>query len=169
MNAIRLSLTVAALVAASPALAQETPAPATTSVLAAVDLSCGDISTLEAAHAAALVYYVAGYVDGQRDAGSPPPPAADNGMVGGITLSAAAVIDACVADPTALIRDKIATLGGSSAPASAAGTPPPVEQPAPAEEPAPTEETMPPAAETTEPAPQETPAPEGETPAPAPQ
>ena len=49
MNAIRLSLTVAAFAAASPAFAQdaEAPAAAPSALTAAVDLSCGDISTLE--------------------------------------------------------------------------------------------------------------------------
>ena len=153
MNALRLSLTLAVIAAASPVLAQETEAPAAAAQTAAVDLTCGDISTLEAAHAAALVYYIAGYVDARRDAGSPPAPAPDTGMVGGITLSAAAVIDACIADPTALIRDKIATLGGSSAPAATAPaeSPPPAEETPPAEGAAPAEETAP-AEDTTAPA-----------------
>ena len=156
MNALRLSLIVAALAAAPPILAQETEAPAAAAQTAAVGLSCGDISTLEAAHAAALVYYIAGYVDAQRDAGSPPAPAADTGMVGGITLSAAAVIEACTADPTALVRDKIATLGGSSAPAATAPaeSPPPAEEAPPAEGAAPAEETAPPANGATETTPQ---------------
>jgi hypothetical protein len=149
MNAIRLAILLAVASAAAPAIGQdaETPAAAQAVPVAAVDLACSDISTLEAAHAAALVYYIAGYTDAQRDAGAPPPPPPDNGMIGGITLSASAIIEACAADPEALIRDVIAAQGGSSAPAAAA----PAEDTAPAEEPA---EQPAPAEEMTQPAPE---------------
>jgi hypothetical protein len=151
MKAIYPILTIALpLLVGTASLAQEGPAPAQAAT-AAVDLACGDVSTLEAAHAAALVYYIAGYMDAQRDAGSPPP-AASNDMVGGITLSAAAVIDACAADPTALVRDKIDVLGGTSAPRTAT----PAQDSAP-DDSAPTEEAAP-AEDTTAP-PEETPGP----------
>jgi hypothetical protein len=160
MNAIRLAVLLAVTAAAAPALGQEAETPAAATPVAAVDLTCADISTLEAAHAAALVYYIAGYIDSQRDAGAPPPPPADNGMPGGITLSASAIIDACGADPSALIRDVITAQGGSSAPPAAA---PPAQETAPAEEPAPAEEAapteQPPAEQPTEPAPEGSPPP----------
>jgi hypothetical protein len=152
MNAIRLAVLLALTSAAAPVIAQEaeTPPAAQAVPVAAVDLACADISTLEAAHAAALVYYIAGYTDAQRDAGAPPPPPPDNSMVGGITLSASAVIDACAADPNALVRDVIAAQGGSTAPAAAA----PAQETAPAEEPAPADQPAP-AEGTTEPAPEQ--------------
>ncbi|HHY50897.1 MAG TPA: hypothetical protein GYA10_14270, partial [Alphaproteobacteria bacterium] len=62
MRKLALSTSAAAILiaaAAGSAVAQDatgTP-PA--------QLTCSDISTLEAAHAAALVYYVAGYIDAQ--------------------------------------------------------------------------------------------------------
>jgi hypothetical protein len=133
MKPVRLAIAAFALAAVSPAIAQEGEPPAP---VAAVDLKCGDISTLEAAHAAALVYYIAGYADAQRDAGTPRPPT-DTTMVGGITLSAAAILKACTDDPEALVRDVIAANGGSAPPAPApAESAPPAEETAPAEEPA---------------------------------
>jgi hypothetical protein len=125
----------------------ETPAP----VVAAIDLTCGDIASLEAAHAAALVYYVAGYADAQRDAGTPAPAGA-NTMVGGLTLSAAAILEACASQPTAFVRDVVAAQGGSGGTAAPATAP--AEETAPAEgatEPVPAGDTAP-AGETTAPA-----------------
>jgi hypothetical protein len=160
MRLVRLyaSAAVIALSAAAfPILAQETQTPveevspteeAPVPAMAAIDLTCGDIATLEAAHAAALVYYVAGYADAQRDAGTPAPAGA-NGMVGGLTLSAAAIIETCASQPTAFLRDVIATqggAGGTAAPATA-----PTEETTPTEsatEPAPAGETTAPAGET---------------------
>ena len=95
----------------------------------AVDLTCADIAALEEAHAAALVYYVAGYADAMRDAaaGSLTPP--NNGMPGGLTLSAAAVISDCANAPDERIADVVAALGGSMG-ERASQTPPPADEPA---------------------------------------
>ena len=114
--------------------ATETPsADETTGPVMAVDLTCGAIAGLEDAHAAALVYYIAGYADATASAaegvGAPP----DNGMLGGLTLSAAAVIEACAADEGQLVSDAIQGLGGSMG-ERAAETLPPAEEPAPADD-----------------------------------
>lgn len=129
MKAASACALVAAVCAAAvtPVIAQEEATP-----MAAIDLECGDISTLEAAHAAALVYYIAGYADGRRDAGITPAPAS-TAMIGGLTMSAAAVLDACAASADSLVLDIIASQGGSggtptapseSAPADGAAEPP---------------------------------------------
>jgi hypothetical protein len=99
---------------------------------AAIDLTCADIASLEPAHAAALVYYIAGFKDGQSGATVNP-----GAMVGGLTLSAAAVIDACAADDTATIATVIDAQGGTGG-SAAATTPAPTDaatstEPAPAD------------------------------------
>ncbi len=125
------ALTLSAFAASAHAQEAAKPAP---------DLLCSDISTLEEAHAAALVYYIAGYLDaeaasaGTASAGNP-------AMVGGLTLSAAAVLEACAATPDQRVADAITAAGGSSGTAAAAPAPteaaPPAEgataTPAPAE------------------------------------
>ena len=97
---------------AAGANAQEAPKPA-------AELLCNDISTLEEAHAAALVYYIAGFVDGQQAAGGTAAPAGNAAMAGGITLSAAAVLEVCAAAPEMLVADAIAAQGGSAGTAAA--------------------------------------------------
>ena len=99
---------------AASATAQEPPKPA-------AELLCSEIQTVEEAHAAALVYYIAGFVDGQQ-AASGTAITGDPATVGGITLSAAAVLEACAASPDMLVAEAIAAQGGSTgaAPAPAA-------------------------------------------------
>lgn len=102
---------------AASASAQEPARPA-------AELLCSEISTLEEAHAAALVYYIAGFVDGQQAAAGTAP-AGNPDMVGGISLSAAAVLEACAASPELPVTDAIAAQGGSTgaAPAPSAEEP----------------------------------------------
>jgi hypothetical protein len=108
---------------AASAQAQEAPRPA-------AELLCSDIATLEEAHAAALVYYIAGYMDAEA-AAIGAAPAGDPAMVGGLTLSAAAVLEACAATPDQRVADAITATGGSSG--TAAAVPAPTESTPPAE------------------------------------
>ena len=150
--------------AAGAAGAQENPS--------AIDLTCADIASLGEAHAAALVYYIAGYQDAQMSmegAAAPAEPAApaqneaatdtqlagegqadaeaapaesetetqtvSAQLVGGVSLSAAAVLSACNDSADMRIADVILNLGGSGAipaPSSAGSTP--VQQTAPADD-----------------------------------
>ena len=142
------------------------------SAAAPASLTCGDIANLEAAHAAALVYYVAGWTDAESSstgAGAMAPGddagAADDQMtademtadqtvdqtsadeataaggsqaVGGLTLSAAAVIQMCLTQPDSTIAEIIDAQGGSGvlgatgAPASAGTGAEPADDAAPA-------------------------------------
>ena len=141
----------------------------------AIDLTCADIASLGEAHAAALVYYIAGYQDAQMSMEGAAAPAeqaapaqneAAQGeaatdtqpaggadaeaapaegetetqtvsaqLVGGISLSAAAVLSACNDSAEMRIADVILNLGGSGAipaPTSAGSTP--AQQTAPADD-----------------------------------
>ena len=102
----------------SPAHSQDTtPRPA-------VELTCSDVAALEPAHSAALIYYIAGYVDGAAAATTPPDEARPlPNIPGGLTLSASAVLDACATDTSARVADVIAGLGGSMNPTPATRTP----------------------------------------------
>lgn len=161
MNKLRFAASVLVLTAfAGGASAQEGTA--------AIDLTCSDIASLGEAHAAALVYYIAGYQDAQMSAGGeaaaePAAPAegetapaegaaapaegeapaqqpATAEMVGGVTLSAAAVITACQDSPDMRVADVITAQGGSGAmPVAASAQPPAGGQAEPAQDAQPAE------------------------------
>lgn len=141
MKKLRLAASVLVLTAFAAG------APSAQEGAAAIDLTCSDIASLGEAHAAALVYYIAGYQDAQMSAGgeamaaetaapaegeAPAQQSAE--MIGGVTLSAAAVITACQASPDMRVADVITAQGGSGAmPVAATAQPAAGEQAEPAE------------------------------------
>jgi hypothetical protein len=89
-------------------------------------LRCSNIQELEPAHAAALIYYIAGYEDAIRDAQTQTAGGTTQGLtategvsaaagagVGTLTLSAQAIITACSQSPDSRIADVIISQGGS--------------------------------------------------------
>ena len=100
-------------------------------------LRCSALSDLAPAHAAALVYYIAGYGDATRNAqtqlaagtsvgGGAVDSLATRGMTSGggaeatLTLSAEAIMTACGQSPDSRVTDIITSQGGSGVPPATA-------------------------------------------------